>query len=121
MYLHGNNGALCFQDGSISVTQLEKRLNKKSINGSVFLLSCKGGMGERTKSVAYKLSQKTYYSPVYALMVGVSYTLSGKGYYARVEKKYYLSTEYYTYWMCFIAHYNSSKVDIYNLWVKDFK
>jgi RHS repeat-associated protein len=121
LYLHGTMGALYFQGESINISQLEKRLEQKSISGSVFLFSCRGGMGEIKKSVAYKLSQKTYYSPVYALMVGVSYTLSSKGYYARVETKYYLSQDYCTYWMYFKAYYKLERVDIYNLWEKDFK
>ncbi len=121
LYLHGTPGRLYFKDAYIDLSQLEQRLEKKQINGSVFLFSCKGGMGERTKSVAYKLSQKTYCSPVYASMVGVSYTFSAKGCYARIEKKYYFSREYYTYWMCFRAKYNSSKVYITNLWTKNLK
>lgn len=121
LYLHGGTGKLYFENESIDLEGLDKKLEKKTINGSVFLFSCKGGMGAKNKSVAYELSIKTYYSPVYALMVGVSYSYSAKGYYARVETNYYLSIEYYTYWMCFCAKYKSSKVDIYNLWIKDFK
>lgn len=61
-------------------------------------------MQSTTYNVAYELSKKTKSKPVYAAKVGVSYSKSGKKYYARIEKKYYFSLAVNTYWFCFKAY-----------------
>ena len=121
LYFHGGTGVLYFGRRTVSIYELGIYLCKKRISGSVYLFSCKGGMGAKNKSVAYKISQRCYGANVYASMVGVSYTYSYKGYYARIEAKYLLSSAYYTYWMRFRTPTYSDYARITNLWVKSLK
>ena len=84
LYVHGGKGELYFYkedlgfSGEISFNDLED----KTVDGMIFLLSCKGGKGKEGNNVAWMFAQKSSTS-VRACTGGVSYTKFDGVYYPR--------------------------------------